>query len=429
MAKDIIQLNAAALTGPRSFFTDLDPKDPTYDKQLVMLKLKLQLLTKEKIVIAASSLFTDTGYELLSNEQGFIDTLEQGIIVPALRNEFVDPKDFFQRYQHKNCSISSRNFFTQHVTHTVPWDLKENSSWFKDTFYDHLKDPNSLLRQKTSMTESMAQEFLGYLDSEIAKGHVNENYLRREHIFFIAKQFGEEICSYVSNYANLVYRISGSRVVNSESHFPQSNLTKLNVTEDDGIISDDSIFWDIYIETVVSFLNSAIRLTPARLNALSVYDILKIRKKLINIRFSEEYDNLIRKAKDDIDIHDPQKIILKQSEINAAARSLKDTFAARFLDELQIKDYSQHEQSLWQLANALALISMSSTIGLVFGILSRLKSIPEITSLTSKPQSEMIAQRYQWVRNFINCRIGWSKEQRKSLLDGYRELLTYGIPD
>ena len=58
---------------------------------------------------------------------------------------------------------------------------------------------------------------------------------------------------------------SGSRVVNSESHFPQSNLTRLGVTDDDKIVSDESIFWDIYVETVISFLNSAIKLTPERL--------------------------------------------------------------------------------------------------------------------------------------------------------------------
>ena len=73
MPEDIVQLNAIGLMGPRSFFTDLDPKDSKYNQQTVELKLKLQLLTKEKIVIAASSLFTDIGYELFSGEKGFID--------------------------------------------------------------------------------------------------------------------------------------------------------------------------------------------------------------------------------------------------------------------------------------------------------------------------------------------------------------------
>jgi hypothetical protein len=428
MAKDIIQLDAAKLTGPRSFFTDLDPYDSTYDQQTVILKLKLQLLTKEKILIAASSLFTDIGYELFSSEKGFIDTLEQGIVVPTIRNEFVDPSDFFRRYEYKNCSIPARNFFTKHVMYSVPWDLKKNSTWFKKTFYEHLRDSQSLLRQKTSMTESMAQDFLKSLDLEIQKSQTEQKYLRREYIFAVAKQFGEEIYSYMSNYASLVYRISGSLVVNSESHFPQSNLTKLGVTNDDKIVSDDSIFWDIYVETVISFLNSAIKLTPERLEKLSVFDILKIRKTLIDAYFSVEYDNLVKKAKSDIDIHDPQKLILKQSEINAAVQALRVKFAGRVIDELRMKDNIAKEESLWQLGNALALLS-TPDVGLVVGILSSLQSIPEITTLVSESLSEAIRRRYQWVRNFINCRIGWSEKQKKSLLDGYRELITYGLPE
>ena len=53
-----------ALTGPRSYFTDIDPKDPSYDQIDVVRKLKLQLLTKQNIVIAASSLFHDIGFHL-----------------------------------------------------------------------------------------------------------------------------------------------------------------------------------------------------------------------------------------------------------------------------------------------------------------------------------------------------------------------------
>ncbi len=147
----------------------------------------------------------------------------------------------------------------------------------------------------------------------------------------------------------------------------------------------------------------------------------------MDVLFSEEYDNLIQKAKSNIDIHDPENIILKQSEINAAARSLKAKFAERILDELQMKDTAMQEESLWQLGNVLALVSMPA-IGVVIGSLSALKSIPEITALVSKPVSEAMKRRYEWIRNFINCKIGWSKEQKRSLLDGYRELITYGFP-
>ncbi|HBG79020.1 MAG TPA: hypothetical protein DDW84_09335 [Phycisphaerales bacterium] len=67
-------------------------------------------------------------------------------------------------------------------------------------------------------------------------------------------------------------------------------------------------------------------------------------------------------------------------------------------------------------------------MGMIIGTLSALQSIPEITALVSEPLSEAIKRRYEWVRNFVNCKIGWSKEQKKSLLNGYQELLSYGFP-
>lgn len=426
MTEDIIRLDAVALSGPRSFFTDLDPKDPNYDRKQVELKLKLQFLLKEKVAIAASSLFTDTGYTLLSSEEGLVQSLEEGIIVPAIRNEYVDAKDFFERYKHTQWSPRVKEFFIRHTTHSIPWDLEENSSWFEKTFRDHLMDSKSLLRTKTELTEFMAQDFLHHLDTEKDKLQTEYKYLRREHIYAVASKFGEDICSYITNYADLVYRISGSRVVNCESHFPQSNLTNLRVTEADKLLSEDSIFWDIYVETVMAFLRSAIRLTPERLDSLSFIDVLKIRKRLLDKQFTDKYDSLIEKAKAKVDIHDPDRMILQQQEINAAAHSLRKEFTGRILTEAQLKETNPRENSMWELANVLALIS-SPKIGLMVGTLSAFKSIPEITSLLSKSLAESIRKRYEWMHSFINHRIGWSKEQKKILLDGYRELIEYGL--
>lgn len=426
MGRDITRLDAISLKGPRSFFTDLDPKDPDYDQETVKLKLKLQFLLKERVVIAASSLFTGVGYELFSSEDGLVQALEEGIVTPAIRNEYADPPDFFERYEHKEWPWQAKDFFIKHATYSVPWDLKENSSWFEQTFRRHLTDPHSLLRERTGMTESMAQDFLRSLDVEKNKLQSGYKYLRREHVYSVAKPFGEEIHSYLRNYADLVYRISGSRVVNCDSHFPQANLTHLAVTPADKVISDESIFWDIYVETVMSYLNAAIRLTPERLVQLSVLDILKIRQKLLHHEFSEEYDSLIKNAKTAVDIHDPEQIIFKQREINATARSLRTAFANRVLDEIQIKDVKARENSLWQLANVLALVP-TPVIGFVIGTLSGLQSIPEITSLVSKSTADSMRRRYDWVYDFVNQRIGWTKEQKKALLGGYNELIEYGL--
>lgn len=426
MSNRLVKIDPSKLTGPRSYFTDLDPQDPDYHETLVKRKLKLQLLTKEKIIIAASSLFHDIGYHLFSNDKDLITTLEKGVIIPAIRNQYSNPEDFFKQRK-AEYSLEARRFFTVHVTHSVPWDLYENSSWFKNTFYSHLRDPHSLLRQKISFTTSMAEEFIFLLEEEIKKSENVQKFLRRELISKIGENYNDEIKLYLNNYANLIYRLSGSRVVNSEGHFPQSNLTKLGVTKSDNILSDESIFWDIYVETVISFLNSVLRLTPERLDQLSFKDILKIRKVIFDKEFAREYDNLIKIAKSNVNIDDPEKIILKQEEINSAACNLRINFHQRIQEEIKAIETSEHENALWQVANILALIS-TPTISLIIGSLSALKSIPEITALLSQPLTDSINRRYQWIRNYINSKIGWSKDQKKALIDAYKELLTYGLP-
>ena len=46
--------------------------------------------------------------------------------------------------------------------------------------------------------------------------------------------------------------MSGARTVDSERHFPQSNITNVNLSGKDEHLSDESIFWDIYVEAVFS---------------------------------------------------------------------------------------------------------------------------------------------------------------------------------
>ena len=60
--KQTKSIDPKKLSGPRSFFTDIDPRDPDYQEKEIERKLKLQLLTKDRIVIAASSLFSNISF-------------------------------------------------------------------------------------------------------------------------------------------------------------------------------------------------------------------------------------------------------------------------------------------------------------------------------------------------------------------------------
>ncbi|EDN68648.1 hypothetical protein BGP_0474 [Beggiatoa sp. PS] len=416
------------LKGPRSFFTDLDPRDPDYNKTEITRRLKLQLLTKEKLIIPASSLFHEIGYHLIvgnKKDEGLVDCLEKGIILPAIRNQFHSVENFFENK--KEYSKQAKQFFTTHVSDYVSWDLKENSMWFKEKFYEGLQDTNSLLREKTSLSNEVVSECIYLLDKEIQKDS-SDNFLRREHIEKVGKHYNQTIQDFFNSYANLVYRISGARVVNSEGHFPQSNLTRLGITGNEQDISDDSIFWDIYVEAVMSFLNSAVKLTTERLDNLTFSDILKIRQALFNITFSQTYDELISAAKQKISISDPDKLILKQQEIILSAQELREVFKEKIRFELETKNCEKRENSLWQVANVLALVS-TPQIGMLVGCLNALKSLPEITVAFSKNFAETMDLRLKWMRNYINSKREWNTSQKQSLLDAYKELITYGLND
>jgi len=419
----LIKIQPNELSGPRSFFTDIDINDNNYDAQESLRKLKLQLLTKEKIVVPASSMFKDIWLQLFKENKGLIPAIEEGIIIPAIRDQFETVEDFFST---KDYGIDNKEFYMEHVTHSVPWNLEENSSWFFKHFTKSLSDKESVLRTKGNLSKDHANEILLKLNFLVENEDLGAQFLQRKHIGQVASSYDTTTQAFLSNYANLIYRLSGSRVVNSEGHFPQSNLTALNIVGNDQILSDENLFWDIYAETVFSYLGSSIRMTPERLDNLEFSDILSIRKTFFDLGFSQDYDNLVKSVKSQLEIKDPDKLILHMHEISSVAKKLKEEFEQKVKSELSIKDTSESENALWQVANVVSLLA-SPSIGLAIGTLSVLKSIPEITAPISPALSKSFEQRINWLKNFVNEKVGWSETRRKSFLDAYKELAIYGL--
>lgn len=425
--KKLSPVNAVSLTGPRSYFTDLDPDDPTYVQTDVVNKLKLQFLTKNTVVIAASSLFHKIGFDLVSSDRGLVRALEAVILLPAVRSEFRALPDFFEEHT-AGYPEEAKRFFCEHVTTCLPWDLYENSSWFKETLYRHLLDPKSVLRRQLGISEIQVKELVSFMEERMASEAPNKSFLRRKYVEDAGKMFGPEVEAYLSNYATLLYRFSGSRVVNAEPHFPQGNLTKVGVTEKDRLVSDEAIFWDIYVETVLSFLNSAIRLTPERLSRLTFSDIIVLRESLLDADFSVAYDDLVRKAKVNVNTGNADLLLLRQEELLDAAASLRVKFADRVSKEMNMTDTSVRENALWQIANVLSKVA-SPAASIIVGTVTSLKAIPEITALLSKPLAKAMKRRLSWVREFVNTRVGWSEKQKKSLLAAYKRVVSFGIPE
>jgi hypothetical protein len=423
MEEKVKNIDASKLTGPRSYFTDLDPKDKDYNEALVSRRLKLQLLTKKNVVIAASSLFHDVGMDLFRKNEGLSTALNQGIILPAIRDQFYDLDDFFSAKA--EYSSDARDFFKDHVRYSVPWSLQDNSSWFKKSIYQALSEEKSILRQCTGLSSHDAASLIHTCEEILGKLPEADRFLSRDIIKLSMSGYRTEVKYYIENYVNLVYRLSGSRVVNSEGHFPQSNLTKAGLVGNDKLVSDDAIFWDIFVEAAASHLSTAVLLTIDRIDRLEYSDILKIRESFFQVGFVKKYDEVISLSKSEVSIEDPEKLILKAQEIAKTAKILREQFSENIAQEMKVSDNAKNEKSLFQIANTLAL--MEPTCGAVFGVLSSLKSIPEITAPISNELSTSIQQRMNWFREFVNNKLGWSTPQKTALIDAYRELVVYGL--
>jgi hypothetical protein len=414
MSTEIDYLLPEHLTGPRTYFTDLDPQDEDYDEQDVLRKLKLQLLLKKTVVIAASSLFHDLGYRLFIQHPDLIPALEQGILVPALRDQYATPDVFLK--SKREYSPASRSFFLAHTRIVVPWSLSEASSWFRRKLLEALQHPDSVLRRGAGITDTEAHDIVLRIEDRIAAEPKDSQFLQRTHIHDVASSLDGTKRAFLESYGHLLYRLLGAYAVRSEGHFPQANLTRLHLTEDEAKLADTRIFWDLYVEAVMSALNSVVQLTPDRLDRLTFKDILVIRKQFFKAGFSDEYDKLIAAAKDDTAIADPERLILRMHEINSAATRLRNDFRVRVFSELAVPNSSERETALWQVVNILVLLA-GPLLNLVVGMLSAVKALPEITALASPKLAEGISDRQQWVRQFVNSRIGWSDSQRRTFLD------------
>lgn len=420
----ILRLSPNSLKGPRSYFTDLDPKDRLADRSDVLRKLKLQMLTKDRVIIAASSLFHISSAELFIGDPGLTKALNQGVIAPALRDEYSNVIDFYSGRSATEYTDSSKAFFSENVGAFVTWNLQDNTSWFHKVFLRNLSDQASMLRRRLSVSQNSVDSFIANINHLIGQRSESERFLTREDIATVSEIFNPKTSAYLINFGHFIYRLSGARVVNAEGHFPQSNLVNIPITDMDKLISDPTIFWDLYVEAVVSHLSSAVRIEAERLNSLSFLDILNIRDGLVDTKFADAYDSFIRMAKEETDIHDPDRMILKQEEISQVSETLAKRFRDGISQELSKRRIVSDVEAIFNIASVIELF----TGGIITGAVSAAKSIPQITSRVSPKLAEAMNSRAKYASRVVSNIFGWSPKQRTALLSGYLALLHYGIP-
>jgi hypothetical protein len=293
------RINPTSFYGPRVYFTDMDwniirfKLDWEAYKKEVELRLKILLLTKNFIVCPASQLTNEFAYNLFKDNPIL---LTEGMILPALRRDKEHITDYLEEkaetYEIKNSLKKNiEAFYREHIIKVVDWELMENTALFRTNLLRALKDERSVIRRNLP---SLSKDKLDSLLNEIEKHEI----LTREIILESISTWPAEEQKILLNFVNLIYHMSGARVVNCESALPQENYIDYSLTdfsERRMSLSDTQIFLKIFFELAFETLHKN-ALPIELLDLLSFEDISYLRKPIEESSFRRKYDELIQKS-------------------------------------------------------------------------------------------------------------------------------------
>ncbi len=370
------RINSLELTGANAYFTNFDNRivsvtsDKRSLKQSVERTLKVLLLTKNNVVCAASHLTNDITFNLLSENKILLD---KKLILPAFRDDKKDMAELFKKVR-----LSDRNkyidFYKGNVQKTVLWKLETNSNWFRDTFVGGLKTEGSVIRKNL---KSLSGKQIKHLINEISKKEI----LDRDTIDFLSKDFDSKTQLILRNYRELIYHMSGARVVNSESTLPQENYIDYSLADLKNRqikLSELQVFWKVFIELLYETLNKP-KLSIELLDILSFEDIANIRQPILESNFIESYNNFYRIASMSVIKKNPNDILYDLKELMKIKNNLENGFKGVFEDELNAyfkkKAFKGATGLVKNTVNmGLGFIPMSNYIGVPLGIYNEYKS-------------------------------------------------------
>lgn len=327
------RVKSTDLMGANAYFTNFDNRivaDTTDKKGLqrsVERTLKVLLLTKNNVVCAASHLTNGVAFSLLSDHRVLLD---QQLIIPAFRD---DKTEFAQLFTDKGFKAKDKkmqiDFYQNSVQKTVSWDLVTNSNWFRDTVIKGLDTRGSVIRKNL---KALSNKQIEELIAEINR----KDILDRGTIEFLSRDFDPETQLILKNYRELVYHMSGARVVNSESTLPQENYIDYSLADLHSRqiqLSELQVFWKIFIELLYETLNKP-KISVDLLDILSFEDISKIREPILESGFVESYNNFYKIAATTVGRKNENEILFDLNELMKIKSIMENSFKAVFEKEL-----------------------------------------------------------------------------------------------
>lgn len=335
-------LEAKDFSGARAYFTDIDHrivnisllKQENYEKNLER-KLKTLLLMKNTVTVGATHLATEFAFNFFKKHTIL---LNEGLITPALRR---DRNDFSELFNNKSIPKDKQkeliDFYHNNIKQVVRWDLDKNSSWFKETLLKDLKNKGSVLRNNLKIEENEIENLLKKISEE--------KNLSRAVIELFINDFNEEHKLTFRNYRELLYSISGARIVNCESALPQENYLNYSLADikkRQTILNEHQIFRKFFLElTFESIKNKPLNIEL--LDYLSFNDIVELRQIFDNTEFKNKYDTLVKDTiklieKDDDDsLFNLDELLKIRAELQKKFKNEIDKEIIDFLKKLKAK--------------------------------------------------------------------------------------------
>lgn len=320
-------------------------------------KLKLLILTKGHVVIAASQLLESPfAHNLLVKHPKL---LRSGAIVSSMKYGHDTTFDFLH-YKREEQSDNSKNpYHTALAKETadiidqegmvVRWKLEGNSVWFRDRLVSDLNDTKSLLRV-TCRSQNVI------LPNDISDAIKNNDYLSRGKVESITRSYkNNELNNILIAYSNFVYYLSGARTVKSEGVLPQENLVDFSIGDLLGSktkLSDSEIFFKIFIDTVKAKTSTIFPIDF--LDAITIEDAIELRNIAISKCFTEKYNTIQTKTKEALNIHDHEKLVLMMSELEQFETELFFEFSKTLDKELPTRIREKKQRSAGKVLHSIA---------------------------------------------------------------------------
>lgn len=371
--------------GPRAYFTDFDYKIVRFKshkevyRREVERRLKIILLTKNTVVCAASHLTHEFAYNLFKDNPIL---LTESMILPALRRDIEHITDYLEERTPgeyplaQDLGIKSylkenmKDFYRDHVNNVVDWELIENTAWFRENLLKALNNDNSVIRRNLT---NLPKGKLAFLIDEIKRNDI----LTRELILKNISTWPPSEQKTLLNFVNLVYHMSGARVVRCESNLPQENYidySLADISKHRIILSETQIFWKIFLE--LAFETMLKRAIPIELlDTLTFEDIFYVRKPIQKSSFREKYDEMIQKGVQAVERNNPDELLYDINELLQIKDRVSKGFEEVFETELHEVLKNKHVERVKRTGK--------STLSLGLGLAGFIPGVSEITNAIS----------------------------------------------